>query len=262
MTAIRIAISRHPVAAFLGIAYAFTWILTFASSISLAFALLALFGPAVAAIIVTRVDGTWPDLRARITGWRRPARIYALAVGIPFGVALAARIGLVASGTPVDGFGAISAIEAVIFILVIGEEIGWRGFLQPRLRARQGLAVAGIATGVVWVLWHLPIYLAPDQGLDAFVRFTWWVIPLSVAMGVVAEKARFSVIVATVMHGSANIATPILLPGVDRAWWLVVTGALYAVVAIALVMAARSQGQSSTLPATPAGSIGAPSAIE
>jgi hypothetical protein len=91
----------------------------------------------------------------------------------------------------------------------------------------------------VWVLWHLPIYLNPEQGIVGFLQFAWWVLPLSVAMGVIAEGARFSVIVATVMHGAANIATPILLPGVDRSWWLVVTGALYAVVAAILVIAAN-----------------------
>jgi hypothetical protein len=44
------------------------------------------------------------------------------------------------------------------------------------------------------------------------------------------------VIVATVMHGAANIATPILLPGVDREVVLLVTGAIYALVAVALVV--------------------------
>ena len=239
MTAIRTTIARYPITAFLLIAFAFTYAFTLATSISIAFGLLALFGPALAAIIVTKADGSWPELRARMTGWRRHIGWYALAIGIPFAVAAVARVILVASGTPVDGFGTITAIEAVIFVLVIGEEIGWRGFLQPRLRLRMGLAVAGVATGVAWVLWHLPIYLAPEQGIEAFARFAWWVIPLSVAMGVVAEKARFSVIVATVMHGAANIATPILLPGIDRAWWLVATGALYAVVAAVLVLAAR-----------------------
>lgn len=250
MNTLRVAISGHPITAFLIIAYAFTYILTFATSISIAFGLLGLFGPAIAAIIVSWSDHTIPQLRARIVGWRRPAGWYVLAFGIPFGVAAVARIILVASGTPVNGMGSITAIEAVIFVLVIGEEIGWRGFLQPRLRLRMSLPVAGVATGIAWVMWHLPLYLAPDQGIEAFVRFAWWVIPLSVTMGVVAEWARFSVIVATVMHGAANIATPILLPSVDRTWWLVATGALYVVVAAVLVVVARQRGADEPAPAT------------
>ena len=239
MTTLRGVIARHPISAYIAIAFAFTWVFTVAVGVSVAFGLVALFGPAIAAIIVTRADGTWPELKARITGWRQHAGWYALALGIPFVVAGVARWILVTSGGTVEGLGTISAIEVVIFFLVIGEEIGWRGFLQPRLRTRWGIASAGVLTGVVWVLWHLPVYLTPDQGVLGFLQFACWVMPLAVVMGVVAEGARFSVIVATVMHGAANIATPILLPGVDRAWWLLVTGALYAVAAVVLVVAAH-----------------------
>ena len=239
MTTLRGVIARHPISVYVAIAFAFTWVFTFAVNVSVAFGLIALFGPAIAAIIVTRADGTWPELKARITGWRRHVGWYGLALGVPFVVAGVARLLLTMSGGTVEGFGSISAIEVVIFVLVIGEETGWRGFLQPRLRARYGLATAGLLTGLVWVLWHLPIYLNPEQGIVGFLQFAWWVLPLSVAMGVIAEGARFSIIVTTVMHGAANIAMPILLPGVDRSWWLVVTGVLYAVVAAIVVIAAN-----------------------
>ena len=55
-------------------------------------------------------------------------------------------------------------------------------------------------------------------------------------MAFVAERARFSVLVATVMHGAANISIPLLLPGVDHTWTLIATGTLYALVAGALVI--------------------------
>ena len=74
----------------------------------------------------------------------------------------------------------------------------------------------------MWVLWHLPIYLQPAASMADYVAFAWWVIPLAVVMGFVAERARYSVIVATVMHGAANVATPILLPGVDQQLVMVV----------------------------------------
>jgi membrane protease YdiL (CAAX protease family) len=40
---------------------------------------------------------------------------------------------------------------------VIGEEIGWRGFLQPRLRGQFGLAQAGIVTGAIYLLFAVAI---------------------------------------------------------------------------------------------------------
>jgi membrane protease YdiL (CAAX protease family) len=236
---IRSAISKHPIAAYIVLAAAITWPLTVLVSVSVAFGLLALFGPAAAAAIVSWADGTLGELRARISHWRVSPRLYAAALGIPFAVAAVAAVVYVALGHPFPGIGSVSAIEAVIFVLVIGEEIGWRGFLMPRLRARFGLAEAGLITGVVWTLWHLPMYLTPAAGLGAFAVFAWWVIPMAVVIGAVAEGAGYSVLVATVMHGAANIATPILLPGVDRTWTLVVTGAIYLVLAVGIAVRAR-----------------------
>jgi membrane protease YdiL (CAAX protease family) len=221
------------------VAFAFTWALLPLVAVSVVFGLLALFGPALGAIVVTRADGTWPELRARITDWRHPLPTYAIAFVLPFVVAAGALVVYVLTTGSAPGLGTISAIEVVIFGLVIGEEIGWRGFLQPRLREHMGLVAAGLVTGVVWTLWHAPMYLlAGPSGFAAFALFAWWVIPLAVVMGAVAEHSRSSVIVATVMHGAANIATPILLPGVDRSWTLLVTGAIYAVVALAIAVRA------------------------
>jgi len=241
MHALRAAIAQRPIPAYLLIAFAFSWSFTILVSVSIAFGLIALFGPAVAAVVVSWADGTLGELRARVTAWRQPVSTYAMAFGIPFAVAALGAVVLGLTGTVTwTGFGTISAIEVVIFVLVIGEEIGWRGFLQPRLRARMGLLESSLAVGVVWVLWHLPIYLQPAASMTDYLAFAWWVVPLAVVMGFVAERARYSVIVATVMHGAANIATPILLPGVDQQLVMVVTGAIYAVVATGLVIRARS----------------------
>jgi membrane protease YdiL (CAAX protease family) len=239
VTSIRATIARHPFASYVVIAFAFTWALLPLLAVSVAFGLLALFGPAIAAIVVTRADGSWPELRARISDWRHSLRTYAIAFGLPFAVAATALVVYILTTGSAPGLGTISAIELVIFVLVVGEEIGWRGFLQPRLRERMSLVGAGLVTGVVWTLWHAPMYLlAGASGFAAFTLFAWWVIPLAVVMGAVAERSRSSVVVATVMHGAANIATPILLPGVDRSWTLLVTGAVYAVLAVAIAIRA------------------------
>ncbi len=233
-------IASHSITAYVVIAYAVSWTLTLLLSVSLVFGLLALAGPTIAAVVVTRSEGSFAELRERITAWRQPIGWYALAFGIPFAVAAVARLLLSLAGQAPDGIGAISAIELVLFVLIIGEEIGWRGFLQPKLRAAgMGLAVAGLTTGVIWAFWHLALY--GPEGLLFFLQFASWVVPLAIAMGVVVEGARFSVIVAVVMHGSANIAIPILLPDVDRETWLVVTGAVYWIAAVALVLAARTR---------------------
>ena len=240
IASVRSMISRHPIASYVAIAFASSWALTGLLSVSILFGLLALFGPTVAAFVVSWADGSLVELRQRITVRRAAPRLYVLAMAVPFTVAGTAAALWTVAGHPAPGVGSIGAIEILIFVLVIGEEIGWRGFLLPRLRASLSLPAAGLVTGIVWNLWHLPIYLQPGQGLAAFAVFAWWVIPFAVVMGFVAERARFSVLVATVMHGSANVAIPILLPGVDRSWTMLAAGTLYLLVAITLVARSRS----------------------
>jgi len=42
--------------------------------------------------------------------------------------------------------------------LAFGEEFGWRGYAQPRLIRQFGLIAGLLALGIVWGLWHTPIY--------------------------------------------------------------------------------------------------------
>lgn len=41
----------------------------------------------------------------------------------------------------------------------LGEEIGWRGFLAPRLVGRLGFWGGAIVTGLIWTAWHVPVLL-------------------------------------------------------------------------------------------------------
>ncbi len=43
---------------------------------------------------------------------------------------------------------------------VLGEEIGWRGFLVPELAKRKSFTATALISGVIWALWHYPILLA------------------------------------------------------------------------------------------------------
>ena len=45
-------------------------------------------------------------------------------------------------------------------VMGIGEEIGWRGVLQPALVERFGFVRGTVVVGLVWAYWHLPVNLA------------------------------------------------------------------------------------------------------
>jgi membrane protease YdiL (CAAX protease family) len=65
----------------------------------------------------------------------------------------------------------------------LGEEIGWRGFLLPKLLKRNGPLVASLILGVVWGLWHLPIDLTAGfllKGPGAVLVRIVWTLPMAI----------------------------------------------------------------------------------
>lgn len=52
---------------------------------------------------------------------------------------------------------------AIVSLPYFGEEYGWRGFLQPWLQKRFGMKKGIILTGVVWGIWHLPMFFDAYQ---------------------------------------------------------------------------------------------------
>jgi uncharacterized protein len=61
------------------------------------------------------------------------------------------------------------------FATVLGEEIGWRGFLVPELAKRYGFAATAVVSGLIWALWHYPLLLLGDYHPDTPV---WFYLPL------------------------------------------------------------------------------------
>lgn len=58
---------------------------------------------------------------------------------------------------------------------VLGEEIGWRGFLVPELAKRHGFAATALISGLIWAIWHWPILLFADYNPGTPV---WYYLPL------------------------------------------------------------------------------------
>ncbi len=62
-------------------------------------------------------------------------------------------------------FGFITIINLIPgMIMSLGEEIGWRGFLVPELAKSGNLGKAGLYSGIIWAIWHLPGILSGDYG--------------------------------------------------------------------------------------------------
>ena len=91
-------------------------------------------------------------------------------------------------------------------MLVVGEEIGWRGFALPLLLERFGPWSASAVLGLMWALWHLPLFYMPGmpQYGTPFFSYVPYLIALSIILTVLAQKTRGSVAVATLFHGAVN----------------------------------------------------------
>ena len=156
---------RHPLIAFFLLAYVLTWwiypLLTFSPLLGL----FGLFGPALAAIIMAAVTGGKPGVKAlfsRVVLWRIGLPWYMIALGLPtvLSIATAGLSYLLGASESIQA-GALTVLELVLFVLVVGEELGWRGYALPLLLEKRSAVTASLILGVLWGLWHLPTFVVP-----------------------------------------------------------------------------------------------------
>jgi uncharacterized protein len=100
---------------------------------------------------------------------------------------------------------------AVNSILLINEELGWRGFMLSKL-AHRSFWSRHLTIGFVWGIWHIPIVAAghnyPGEPIWGPAVFTVWCMLLAPVIGHFSEQAR-SVFGATIFHGTLNAAAPL-----------------------------------------------------
>lgn len=96
---------------------------------------------------------------------------------------------------------------ALISIISLAEELGWRGYALPRLQVRLNALQASVVLGFLWGFWHFPGFLA-GQGVPLgmpFYVFMLWVIPATILITWVYNNSR-SVVAAMGMHTAANFS--------------------------------------------------------
>jgi membrane protease YdiL (CAAX protease family) len=85
------------------------------------------------------------------------------------------------------------------------EELGWRGLLQPELEKRMHFIPATIITGMIWTLWHLPLWFIPAAGQSEinFGLFFIMVMGLSFALTAI-RRVSGSVLLCVLFHCAIN----------------------------------------------------------
>lgn len=145
-------------------------------------------------------------------------------------------------------------ISVPIAAIIAGgnEEPGWRGFALPRMVDRLGPLKASLSLGLIWSVWHIPLFsLSGWGGPDKhFALFTISVLGLSVIMTWLFYRSRMSVIPAMLFHQATNNVSEVfsmptdLIQGVDD--WQIIRGSVYW--AFALILLAATRGRLGAMP--------------
>lgn len=202
-------VRQRPLALFVGLAYALTWALLPLAHRYTLVGVVALLCPAAAAVVTALLCGgdEVSALHARATHWRVPFRWYVVALALPLPVSLLASVlqsrwGAAGPIAPAP----LSWLAVVVFVMVAGEELGWRGFALPKLRTKLGPLAASAAIGIIWALWHLPLFFMssmPQYG-SPFSAYLLYTIALSIVLTFLASHTAGSVVIATLFHGAVN----------------------------------------------------------
>jgi len=101
---------------------------------------------------------------------------------------------------------AAATIGSMVVFGQSGEETGWRGYALPRLASRLGLGGASVMLGIIWALWHLPLFFiaGTDTADQSFPLYLLQVTALSVAIAWLYANTNGSLFLTMLMHSAIN----------------------------------------------------------
>ena len=107
------------------------------------------------------------------------------------------------------------AIPYFFLMLIIGggqEEFGWRGYAQEPLQKRMGVIPASLFIGMIWGIWHLPLWVMPGDGHSTypFIAFLIMTTSISVIYGWLYNASSQKLVTVIIFHAMNNTAAPLL----------------------------------------------------
>lgn len=221
-------LKRHSLAAGILLMFLLTWPLDLANSgvlpirIPYAVYLVLGWGFIAASLIMTGLTlgkGAAVTLLKRFLIWRVGWKWYLAALLLPAVFASAVLLNSALTGSPIDFgsatahviFGASAGLPAfvlpffIVDFLTNGEEMGWRGYVLPRLQAKHGALASSLILGVVWGLWHLPKYMAPGN-TSSFALAMVKLLAEAVLYTWLYNNTKGSLLLVTLFHAAGNTA--------------------------------------------------------
>jgi CAAX protease family protein len=157
------------------------------------------------------------DLGRRLVLWRVRWWWYPVVLIGPFAFSLVAAGIAVLLGEPWAAVRptpltlSIPTLVGTFLILMIsdglGEELGWRGYLLPRLLSRYRAVPASLILGFGWWLWHLPLLWTAGAAMES--QPPWLLLADLMAKSLIFTYVflgtQGSVLFAIMLHASTNL---------------------------------------------------------
>ena len=275
-SALRRLVARHPVAAFLIMAYTVSIVLasirlqtngniqspSYEYFVGFLEHLLSVALPAFLVVAAMHGKDGVRDLASRSLRWRVGARWYLIAL-------FAIPIASVLSATLIYGVGILHSLVnkwQYLFTLILPnllirvvllntlEEIGWLGFLQARLQDAYGPWKACLLVEIPFAVWHLPGLLGDTSGQISLALLLTGVFAIFQLCGRFVNmwlynNANRSVLLVGMFHATFNTTINMyagqVLPMPAESWFFIVSGVL---VAAAILIVIFTKGRLSSQP--------------
>lgn len=141
------------------------------------------WAPGIAAIITALIAQRnlrgfgwgWGQSRYHILAWAVPVGVFTLTYGLIWLTGLGGFYDEAHLAQAAEKMGLVDRSPYLILLIVfisgltvnvlvnsafsVGEEIGWRGWLVPKLANRYTFTYTAIISGVIWIIFHLPLFL-------------------------------------------------------------------------------------------------------
>jgi membrane protease YdiL (CAAX protease family) len=220
---------------YFGLTFLLAWVLWYAAAVlggdlpNQFLFLPGTFAPGIVAALLTAQAEGAPGVRALLAPlfkWEVGARWYLFALLFMAAIKLSAAVVLRVTTGDWPRFGDTTIylmLAATLFSTVIlgqsGEEVGWRGYALPRMATRLGLGPASLILGVIWALWHLPLFFIPGTSTtgQSFPLYLLQVTALSVAFAWLWWRTGGSLLLTMLLHAAVNNTKDIVPSAVEGA---------------------------------------------
>jgi membrane protease YdiL (CAAX protease family) len=223
-------VKGNPIITFILLAYALAWIIesplviltdSVTDTQGLVIVILASNVPSGVAIVLTAIvlgRGALRKLLGHLLIWRVNPLWYLVVVLGPVAL-VAGMVGLnTLLGGPALSLGMPLVSVAIFFGFSIfpgsalGEEIGWRGYVLPRLQSRMSALSAALLLAPIWALWHLPLWLTGGPGRTPLIYagFVLSAFALSVLLTWVYNSTGGSLLLVVLLHATINLPITLL----------------------------------------------------